>query len=226
MKKMITFSILLTCIFFLAGCTLFNTNTEDEFKEEKQIVGLLNSYSVEKTNGFDYALEQKMNSTIVYEHYVAIRLSLSEATGSRVESKKTLNEDIENGQYTELNATSYYKNNKIATYENDAWVWKDCTFGEFASVSINAFRIDVTKVKDMKLSHSGKYTILSFKIDDQDIQEFLGLDSSIKNLVIEIKTSGAIDQLVSFSMSYSQNLTSTNVIFTPYYGSATIAIPE
>ena len=47
----------------------------EEFTEEKQIINLVNSYTIEETNGFDYSLEQKMkdsNNTVVNSHKIVL----------------------------------------------------------------------------------------------------------------------------------------------------------
>ena len=164
---------------------------------------------------------------MVNEHTISIRLDNSNGTiGSRVEYKKDLNEDISQGQYTEVNATAYYRNSKIATYENGSWVWKNCQLSEFASINISSFNLDVSKLLDLNLSTSGKYSVLTFSIDDSSASAFLGVSGSIKNLSFEIKTDANLQQLVSFVMTYSQELTTTKFGFTPYYGSVNIDLPE
>lgn len=226
MRKIIALMIFIVCLFSLASCGK-NQTTTNEYVNEKQIFSLVNSYIVDGTNGFDYALEQKLNGNIVNSHTISIRLDNSNGTvGSRLEYKKDLNEDISQGQYTEVSATAYYKNSKIATYENDSWVWKNCQLSEFASVNINSFGFDVSKVTDLNLSTSGKYSVLTFKINDADASSFLGVSKSIKNLSFEIKLSSSLEQLISFTMSYSQDMTNTQFSFTPYYGSVNIDLPE
>ena len=136
MRKIIALMISIVCLFSLASCGKSKTTT-DEYVNEKQIFSLVNSYIVDGTNGFDYALEQKLNGNIVNSHTISIRLDNSNGTiGSRLEYKKDLNEDISQGQYTEVSATTYYKDNKIATFENDSWQWKNCQLNEFASVTL------------------------------------------------------------------------------------------
>lgn len=224
MKKIVLFILTFVLMFSLAGCG--KSETVDNLKNEKQVVNLVNSYVVDNTNGFDYSLEQKLNGNIVNAHTISIRLDNSNGTiGSRVEYKKDLNEDISQGQYTEVNATAYYKNSKIATYENEAWVWKNCQLNEFASINISSFNLDVSKLKNLNLSTSGKYSVLTFTVDDSSAAAFLGVSGSVKNLSFEIKTDTNLQQLVSFVMTYSQELTTTKFSFTPYYGSVNIDLP-
>lgn len=225
MKKIVLFILTFVLMFSLAGCG--KKETADELKDEKQVVNLVNSYVVDNTNGFDYSLEQKLNGNIVNAHTISIRLDNSNGTiGSRVEYKKDLNEDISQGQYNEVNATAYYKNSKIATYENDSWVWKNCQLNEFASINISSFNLDVSKLKNLNLSASGKYSVLTFTVDDSSAAGFLGVSGSVKNLSFEIKTDTNLQQLVSFVMTYSQELTATKFSFIPYYGSVKIDLPQ
>lgn len=229
MKKIIVYILTFVSIFSLAGCGKKNPPDPvvDEFANHKQIVSLVSNYEVINTKGFDYSLEQKLDNTIVNAHTISIRLDNSNGTiGSREEYKKDLNEDISKGQYTEVNATAYYKNNKIATYENDSWSWKNCTLEEFASINTDSFSFDVNTVKNLNLVSSGKYAVLTFTIDDFEATSFLGVPGDIKNLNFEIKTNSSYDQLVSFTMSYLQNMTSTEFSFIPYYGSVNVDIPE
>lgn len=229
MKKIIVTLLALICTFSLAGCGEKNPPAPvvDEFANHKQVISLVSNYEVSNAKGFDYSLEQRIDSTVVNAHTISILLDNSNGTiGSRVEYKKDLNEDISKGQYTEVNATSYYKNNKIATYVNGEWTWKNCTLEEFASININSFNIDVNSVKNLNLTSSGKYAVLSFTIDDSESALFLGVSGDIKNLKFEIKTNSSYDQLVSFTMTFSQNKTSTEFRFTPYYGSVNVDIPK
>lgn len=201
------------------------TSTTD-YKDEELIFALVNSYDVIGTNGFDYSVEQKLNNTVVNAHTISIRLdNTSDTIGSREEYIKKLNEDITQGQYTEVSATTYYQNNKIATYENDSWVWKNCQLNEFASVNINSFIFNMNKIKDLQVTASGKYYVLSFEVEDSKAASFLGVNGNIKNLTFEIKVNSNFDQLISLVISYSQELTTTKFSFVPYYGSVNINLP-
>ena len=228
MKKLLVFLMAFVCIFSLAGCGDKNPDpVVDEYANHKQVLSLVDNYSVTGTNGFDYSLEQKLDGTVVNAHTISIRLDNSNGTiGSRVEYRKDLNEDISKGQYTEASATAYYKNNRIATYVNETWTWKNCTLDEFASINIDSFTFDINSLSNLNLSTSGKYAVLSFEIEDSKAASFLGVSGSVKDLSFEIKTDTTYSKLVSFTMSYSQNLTSTYFIFTPYSGSVNVDIPE
>lgn len=167
------------------------------------------------------------NGVVVNSHTITIRLdNTNETIGSRVEHKKDLNEDITNGQYTEISATAYYKNNRVATYENNGWVWENCSLSEFSSININSFKFNFDLLTDINLTTSGQYNVLTFKIDDSDAASFLGVSKAIKNLSFEIKTDANNEKLISFTMSYSQELTSTQFKFSPYYGSVNIDLPQ
>ncbi len=228
MKKLFVFLIALVCIFSLMGCNKKKNNpVVNEYENHKQVLSLVNNYSVTGTSGFDYSLEQKLAGTIVNAHIIKIRLDNSTGTiGSRIEYKKNLNEVISKDQYIEVSATTYYKNSKIATYINGEWIWKNCTLNEFVSLNIDSFTFDINSLDNLSLSTSGKYTVLSFEIDDSKAISFLGISDSVKNLSFEIKTDTIYSKLISFTMSYSQNLTSTYFSFTPYFGSVNVDIPE
>ncbi len=235
MKKIIVFIFAFISLLSLSSCNKNNggntsesdnTPSGETLKEEKQMLELVNSYVVDGTNGFDYLLEQKLNGSVVNSHNIIVRLdNSSDVIGSRVESKKTLNEDLTQGQYTEVNATTYYKNNKIATFEDNLWKWKNCQFREFASVNISSFSFDANNLKELKLTSAGKFSVLTFKIDDADASTFLGINGNVKNLSFEIKANDQKNQLVSFNINYSQELTSTSFSFVPYYGSVNIELP-
>lgn len=228
MKKAFAFLIIFICVFALVACGEKGTDpANEEVSNEQKIVSMIENYNVNGTNGYDYALEQTRNGIVVNSHTITIRLdNTNETIGSRVEYKKDLNEDITNGQYTEISATAYYKNNRIATYENDVWVWKNCTLSEFSSVNINSFKFNFEVLKDISLTTSGQYNVLSFKVDDSDAASFLGVSTTIKDLTFEIKADIIKERLILFTMSYSQNLTSTRFQFTPYYGSVNVDLPQ
>lgn len=228
MKKAFAFLIILVCVFALVACGEKGTDPENEaVSNEQKIVSMIENYNVNGTNGYDYALEQTRNGVVVNSHTITIRLdNTNETIGSRVEYKKDLNEDITNGQYTEISATAYYKNNRIATYENDVWVWKNCSLSEFSSISINSFRFNFDLLTDINFTTSGQYNVLTFKIDDSNAASFLGVSKAIKNLSFEIKTDANNERLISFTMSYSQELTSTQFKFVPYYGSVNVDLPQ
>lgn len=227
MRKLLIFLMAFVCLFSLTGCGKKKKKAAvDEYENHKKVLALVDNYSAIGTNGFDYSLEQKLDGTVVNAHTISIRLDNSNGTiGSRVEYKKDLNEDTSKGQYTEVSATAYYKNNKIATYVNNVWTWKNCTLDEFLSINIGLFTFDINSLSNLSLSTSGKYAILSFKIDDSKAASFLGVSGNIKNLSFEIKTDDTYSKLISFKMSYSQNLTSTYYNFAPYSGSVNVDIP-
>lgn len=225
MRKTIIILLTIICLLFI-GCGK-EVEEIDELKDEKEILNLINSYQVEGTNGFDYSLEQKLNESIINSHTLSIRLdNSSELKGSREEYKKELNEDITKEQFSELNATAYYYNNKIATYEKDSWVWKECRISEFASVNINSFNLDISKLSNLKLSNEGSYLVLTFNVSDSDASSFLGVKGNIRDLSFKIKVLEESKQLVSFEMNYLQDSTKTFFSFIPYYGSVKIELPE
>lgn len=228
MKKALGILGLIVCVFAFVACGEKSTDpANEEVSNEQKIVSMIENYDVNGTNGFDYALEQTRNGVVVNSHAITIRLdNTNETIGSRVEYKKDLNEDITNGQYTEISATAYYKNNKIATYENDVWVWKNCSLSEFSSISINSFRFNFDLLTDINFTTSGQYNVLTFKIEDSNATSFLGVSKAIKNLSFEIKTDANNEKLISFTMSYSQELTSTQFKFVPYYGSVNVDLPQ
>lgn len=227
MKKVLSVVLLVVCVLAFVACGEKGSEPENErISSQQQIVSMIENYNVNETNGFDYALEQSRNGLVVNSHTISIRLDkTNETVGSRVEYKKDLNEDISNGQYSEVSATAYYKNNKIATYENDAWVWKNCSLSEFSSININSFKFNFELLKDINLATSGQYTVLTFNVDDSNAASFLGVSKPIKNLSFEIKTDANKEKLISFTMSYTQDLTSTQFRFTPYYGSVNVDLP-
>ena len=228
MKRLLIVLLTLICAFSVIGCGETEPKpVTDEYASHKQVLALCNSYSAIGTNGYDYTLEQKSGETIVNAHTVSLRLDNTNGTiGSRFEHKKELNEDISKGQYTETEATAYYKDNKIATYSAEAWTWKDCTLEEFVSVDIKSFAFDIDSVSSAELSTEGEFTTLSFKIEDAKAAEFLEITGDIKDLSFVIKTDSAITTFVSLTMSYSQSLTTTCFSFMPYSGGVNIDIPE
>lgn len=228
MKKILVILMTFICLFSFVGCDEKEPEpTVDDYANHKKVIALVNNYSVVETNGFDYSLEQKLGERVTNAHTISIRLdNTGDTIGSRVEYQKSLNEDISKVQYTETSVTAYYKGNKIATYVDDAWTWKTCTLEEFVTINIGSFAFDFDSLTNLKLSASGKYSFLTFKIDDDNASSFLGINGDIKNLSFEIKTDDAYTKIVSFTMSYSQNLTSTRFSFTPYSGSINIDIPE
>lgn len=227
MRKIIAAILVIVCTFSLVGCGRKEPKpVYDEYANHKKVFSLITNYEVKDTKGFDYSLEQKFNNTVVNAHNIVIRLDNSNGIiGSRIEYKKSLISDISKSQYTEINATAYYKDNKIATNIGDNWSWKNCSFEEFAGIKINSFNFNVDKVKNLNLITSGKYSVLTFNIEDSETTSFLGVSSNIKDLKFEIKTNPSYDKLVSFVISYSQNMTSTEFKFIPYYGSVNVDIP-
>ena len=199
---------------------------DDPFAEQKQILSLFESFTVAGSSGFDYSSEQTQGNTVVNRHTVSVRLDSSNGSGSRVEYKKNLNEDLSGDQYTELESTTYYQNGKIAVRENGVWTWKSGTLAEFVTVNLQSFRLDYAALRDVSLTASGETKTLTFRIDDANAAAFLGVSQPIKNLSFEIKTDADCKRLVSFAMTYAQELTATVFRFTPYTGSATVTLPD
>ena len=221
-------SIIMVFIFLiiLASCGK-KFKSADSQKDEKQVIALINSYSVKETNGFDYSLEQSYGDTIVNAHYITLRLDHSNGLiGSRDESKRELNNDLSDGQFTNTRAISYYKDDRIATYENDSWNWKTCSFDEFALIKISSFNFDLSKLNNLKFTSSGNNKVLTIIVDDSYSSTFLGIQENVKNLVLTITVNSNLNELISFEMNYSQNLTSTKFVFIPYYNSVNIVFPD
>lgn len=227
MKKIIAFIFSLFIIISLSSCGGSSSSNKEETSDEKIILNLVNEYDSTNTKGFDYELSQYLNNSIVNSHKITLRIDNdSETIGLRVEYQKNLNDDITKEQFTETTVTTYYKNNKVAVYENNSWNWKNCSFDEFSKSNIKDFNFDISKLSNVNLDSSGKYNILTFGIDDSNTKSFLGVSSSVKDLKFEIKTDSDKKQLISLDMNYSQDLTTTKISFIPYYGSVNVSLPQ
>ena len=201
-------------------------STDDPFAEQRQILSLVESFAVTGSSGFDYSLEQTLGDTVVNRHTVSVRLDNSNGLGSRVEYKKNLNTDLSGEQYSELESTTYYRNGKIGAQESGVWMWKDGTLAAFVTVNLQSFRFDLSALRDVAFTQSGDETVLTFRIDDADAATFLGISQTVKNLSFEIRADANAERLISFEMTYAQELTTTIFRFTPYTGSVTVSVPD
>lgn len=199
---------------------------DDPFAEQKQILSLFESFTVAGSSGFDYSSEQTLGNTVVNRHTVSVRLDNSNGLGSRVEYKKNLNTDFSGKQYSELESTTYYRNGKIGAQESGVWTWKDGTFAEFVAVNLQSFRFNLSALRDLAFAQSGNETVLTFRIDDADAAAFLGVSQPVKSLSFEIRVDANCEKLLSFTMTYSQELTFTVFRFTPCIGSVTVNVPD
>ena len=220
MKKIIQFVLILLFSLFFLSCK------KDESLEEKEIIiELLNNFDIKNTNGFTYTLEQKLNDIVVNKHFISVKLKITNSSiiGFRTETKKELNEDFSDSQYTEINTTAYFNNDIIATYENNTWVWNYCKFDDFILINPNFFNFNINKINVEKIYGFTTYKKIYFKIDNP---QTLGLSENVKDLNIEITVSYDLKKLYRFGMSYSQKLTTTNFIFTPCYENVDIELPQ
>lgn len=232
MKKFLCVILGILCVLAFVACGKEKTDpaataTEEPTRPEAALLSLVESFDASKVNGFDYALEQTLNDTIVNRHTVSIRLNSANGTvASRVETRKSLNEEFDGDQFTETTVTTYYRNGQIATQENGAWSWNDGSLDEFLSVNLEALRFDFSLLRDLNLSTSGNQSELTFRIDDANAAAFLGITRAVKDLSFEIKADAAGEKLLSFTMRYAQDLTSTVISLTSYSGSTNITLPD
>ena len=231
MKKMLTILFVFSLIISLFACKKtevedFTTSNVEMYQKEKEIFSYIKHFDIDNTNGYDYSLEQKYNDNVVNSHLISVRIDRSRYVGSRIENKKTINSDIYGEQYINESATAYYKNNMIGTFKNNEWSWTLCTLFDFSSVNIEYFDIDISNVYDLQLSSNEDYSTLTFKVKDSDASLLLGVSDNIKNLSFIIIVDTSKEQLINFNMSYSQNLTTTQFSFAPYYGVVEIEMPE
>ena len=232
MKKLLCVILGILCLFALVACGGEKTDPESStIKEttcpEAALLSLVESFDASKVNGFDYALEQTLNNTIVNRHTVSIRLNSANGTvASRVETRKSLNEDFTGDQFTETTVTTYYRNGQIATQGNGVWSWNDGSLDEFLSVNLQALRFDFSLLRDLNFTTSEEQSVLTFRIDDANAAAFLGITRAVKDLSFEIKSDAAGEKLLSFTMRYAQDLTSTVISLTSYSGSTNITLPD
>lgn len=233
MKKFLCVILGILCVLALVACgggmtdSATTVETEEPTRPESALLSLVENFDASKVNGFDYAAEQKTGQTAVNRHTVSVRLNSANGTvASRVESRMSLNEDFTGDQFTETTVTTYYRNGKIAEQENETWVWKDGSLDEFLSVNLEALRFDFSLLRDLNLSTSGNQSELTFRIDDANAAAFLGITRAVKDLSFEIKADAAGEKLLSFTMRYAQDLTSTVISLTSYLGSTNITLPD
>ena len=106
------------------------------------------------------------------------------------------------------------------------WSWNDGSLDEFLSVNLQALRFDFSLLRDLNLSTSGEQSVLTFRIDDANAAAFLGITRAVKDLSFEIKADATGEKLLSFTMRYAQDLTSTVISLTSYSGSINITLPD
>lgn len=232
MKKFLCVILGILCVLALVACGKEKTDpeataTEEPTRPEAALLSLVESFDASKVNGFDYALEQTLNDTIVNRHTVSIRLNSANGTvASRVETRKSLNEEFDGNQFTETTVTTYYRNGQIATQGNGVWSWNDGSLDEFLSVNLQALRFDFSLLRDLNFTTSEEQSVLTFRIDDANAAAFLGITRAVKDLSFEIKSDAAGEKLLSFTMRYAQDLTSTVISLTSYSGSTNITLPD
>lgn len=232
MKKLLCVILGILFVFALVACGGEKTDpesstTEDQIRPEEKVLFLVEKLDVSQANGFDYALEQTLNDTVVNQHTVSVRLNSANGTvASRVETRKSLNEEFTGDQFTETTVTTYYRNGQIATQGNGAWSWNDGSLDEFLSVNLQALRFDFSLLRDLNFTTSGEQSVLTFRIDDANAAAFLGITQAVKDLSFEIKSDVAGEKLLSFTMRYAQDLTSTVISLTSYSGSTNITLPD
>ena len=203
------------------------TQTDAPSQPEEAILSLVESFDATEVDGFDFSSKQTLNDTIVNQHTVSVRLDKTNGTvASRVERRKRLNEDFSGEQFTETETASYYQNGRIATQKDGGWIWANGSLNDFISVKTDGLKFDLSALHDVTPTTNDNETVLTFRIADKDAASFLGVSQPIKDLSFEIKADVAGQKLISFTMRYSQELTSTEFRLIPYSGNANITLPD
>ncbi len=191
------------------------SHTNDLPEDYEKILLLVDNYNINNTYGYEYKNTQTLDTIVTNSFSVSVKLNSNRTKGQRTEDKKTLNSDFTDEQYIIISKTVTYDDGKLICDGKKS----DITLEDFAQCLISDFYlIDNSEYfENFKLEKVGKYKELSFSVDKQDIKEFLGVSSEIKDIKIMIKSDTKSTKLISFNLSYSQELTSTEFDFTPIY---------
>ena len=190
--------------------------------EERSLLSLVDNYEISKSYGYDYSVIQYVDSVVTNSHKVSIRINEDFCKAKKVEYTKKLNYGDSDSQFSETTFTTYFNNGKLVKDNESTTI----TLEDFAKCNISEFDL-IQKAQimdDLTLVKSGIYNILSFNVSESNSKNFLGITSSVKKLKVEIKVNQDLSKLVSFKISYNQDLSSTCIEFSANYESSNIDI--
>lgn len=221
MKKFVSVMILSLSMLLTMGC---HRKEKTNFEKATDVI---NNFSVQNTNGFDYSLKQYLNTDVTNSHEIVLRADFSnEIKAKKVESTKKLNDFRENEQFTEETKTTYFYSNRMAELNEDTWKWTTCKEADYFNCGIENFKFDADYFENINEktqdSYSFKATIIQSKIND-----FLGIETkSINSVTVNITIDLTLTKLISLKINYFQNTTYTEFSFVPYFGEANIDLPN
>ncbi|QWB99416.1 hypothetical protein KHQ88_04425 [Mycoplasmatota bacterium] len=238
MKKLflIIFSSLM--LLLLVGCENFRANqsTEDqttiptEITEFAFIINILDNYDFSNTNGFDYSSKQTVEDIITNQDEIEQRIEWIDET-AKIYTEYTslrLAEFNLDKTHDEFESVNYFYNNQIGEYnEENNLIWQDITMEAYLDFSLPLNQLLEEYFSTYSVEVVDDQYILTGMIDTQYIDDILTTDqTNISDLEITVIVNQDNDNLEEISLTYQQDITRTEIIFTPYYDDAQVIIPE
>lgn len=229
-NKFLHFLMLLSCTLFIS-CNPQNNTVPNDGKSGKshfgQALDSFAKYDLRLTNGFDYSVRQYYESEIVNSKSIQLRVNFENGTRAKknVNTKK-LNEFNYDEQYSLTETITYFRNNQICEYDNGGWRWR--TFDETEFLKTNLSSYSITEKYFTNIYETPLQSEIEFIADvpSNYINSVLGSEAAgISQLKFCLVVKNDFSLIKSFSFTYYQQYTNTEINFVSFFGPVEIDFP-
>lgn len=213
----------------LAGCNSFTSGTtETTTQSQVQLIErAIEQFDFHDVNGFDFSSIQYLGEEVVNSDVIEQRVNwtdnkiYTEFTTSRVTEFQT-----ESAMITDESVYFYY-NNQMGTYVDDVLEWSSMSLDDYLDFSVPDIQLSTEGFSNYSLEFISDSLVLEAELSSSDIVNILGIDGTgVVTASITIKVNETTYELQELTITYEMNLTNTIIIFSPYYDSAQVVIPE
>lgn len=240
MKKYVSFVFFFSCV-ILIGCSHSNhddsslsslssdsisSSSEMPLSNYEKAMIALKNYDIESTNGYDYSLKQYIGKEVTNSDEIELRADFGGSIIARkIQKTKRLNEYGSDEQFTTTEITTYFNNNAVCEFKNGEWSWSNYKKSAYFATIVSEIEIRKEWLSSIKETFDENY-VLSADVLDDKVNLFFDSSTSINSLSLKLTINKDISKFVSIELSYFQNLTRSEMLFSSYNGNVDITFPN
>lgn len=203
-----------------------NYHKPEKADYEKALITISN-FDLEKTNGYDFSLEQYFGNYETNSSVVSLRADFSgNIKAKKSKTTKRLSTYETGEQYLMNTEITYFSNNMICEYEVNKWKWSNYKKNDYFEYPISQIDFDRSYFESITEKKDSKYVFTAVVPDSKVKAFFKSETATFTGVAISFALSADFLNFESLELQYSQNKTRSELKLEIYRGAVNITLPN
>ncbi len=176
----------------------------------------IKNYKYDKTTGYSYMTNQKLNGEITYEKEVINKLNRKKPVKALTTFyERSLTEFNLDSQYTEDRYETYYYKDQMGTIEGGEVVWEKKAFKDYNTLTLPKLDLKKKYFVEYETTRLGDYFSFRGTLKEDEVKSFFKIEENISNLYVEIRIRNK--QIQEIKLVYTMNKSVVETTYSIYY---------